>query len=368
MDNLLQEVRKANAAMGSTAGIAFQKFKPSLGEVRGPAPLAQAAAIAWMLDNEQEMTIFPRVSVEQQSGEYREWPRNVLHSVKARKMAVGDVAKEIYDAPEFRTYTTEMYGLQAPVFDKVLANQNAQVDYVQRAGVNLAQAMERVMIDSFIEVAMKPDAWTYKLNGGTGGQFPVNRTPDPASSTAANRNFRQWNDFDYTNEQPNSNPVRDVRAARLEIWRRTGYKPNVLWITPDVEDVLIQHPFLIDRVNRGQTTGAAQPTLEQIAGLFGVPIKVMGSIGRADEDAASDFLVTRQALMAYLPDNAVMDEPSAGYMFSWSMGMSGNEYGISMDQYRDEARQCTHYRGQTAYDFKIVAMDLGCHFANVIAE
>ena len=366
MDNLLQEVRKANAGMSSTAGIAFQKFKPSLGEVRGPAPLAQAAAIAWMLDNEAEMTIFPRVSVEQQSGEYREWPRNVLHSVKAQKMAVGDIAKEIYDAPEFKTYSTEMFGLQAPVFDKVIANQNAQVDYVQRAGVNLAQAMERVMIDAFIDVAMKPEPWTYKVAGNA--SVATTQSPDPASGTAANRNFRLWSDFGADSQGvPNSNPIRDVRACRLEIWRRTGYKPNVLWITPDVEDVLIQHPHLIDRVNRGQTSGAAQPTLEQIAGLFGIPIKVMGSIGRDSEEAQSDFLVTKEALMAYLPENAVMDEPSAGYMFSWSMGMSGNEYGISMDQYRDEARQCTHYRGQTSFDFQIVAADLGCHFNNVIA-
>ena len=53
MDPMLREIRKANAMQAG--GIAFQKFKPSLGEVRGPAPLAQAAAIAWMLDNEAEM-------------------------------------------------------------------------------------------------------------------------------------------------------------------------------------------------------------------------------------------------------------------------------------------------------------------------
>ena len=71
--------------------------------------------------------------------------------------------------------------------------------------------------------------------------------------------------------------------------------------------------------------------------------------------------------MAYLPATAVMDEVSAGYMFSWSMGMSGNEYGISMDQYRDDAKQSTIYRGQTAFDFKIVAADLGCRFKSIIA-
>ena len=365
MDPMLREIRKANAMQ---AGIAFQKFKPSLGEVRGPAPLAQAAAIAWMLDNEAEMSIFPRVSVEQQSGEYREWPRNVLHSVKAQKMKVGDEARNIYDAPEFKTYTTEMYGLQAPVFDKVLANQNAQVDYVQRAGVNLAQGMERIMIDEFIRVAMQQTAWANRVAGNAS---TTNTNLRPTSGTAGDRQFRLWSDFGATTQSgvttANSNPIRDVRACRIEIWRRTGYKPNVLYITPDVEDVLIQHPLLIDRVNRGQTSGAAQPSLDQIAALFGVPIRVIGSIGRATETATSDFLVTKQALMAYLPETAVMDEPSAGYMFSWSMGMSGNEYGISMDQFRDDAKQSTIYRGQTAFDFKIVAADLGCHMDTVIA-
>ena len=361
MDPMIKEIRKAQSVQAG--GIAFQKFRPELGEVRGPAPLAQAAAIAWMLDNEAEMGIFPRISVEQQSGEYREWPRNVLHSVKAQRMAVGDEAKNIYDAPVFKQYATDMYGLQAPVFDKVLANQNAQVDYVQRAGVNLAQAMERVMIDEFIKTALPTgsDPWKFTLTGkATGG------STTPLATTDTN-DVRQWSDFGASSGTPNSNPIRDVRSARIRMWRQTGYKPNVLYITPDVEDVLIQHPFLIDRVNRGQTTGAAQPTLAQIGELFGVPIKVIGSIGRDEPDDTSDFLVTKQCLLAYLPATAVMDEVSAGYMFSWSMGMSGNEYGISMDQYRDDAKQCTIYRGQTSFDFQIVASDLGARFKDIIA-
>ena len=277
-------------------------------------------------------------------------------------MAVGDEAKNIYDAPEFKTYETDMYGVQAPVFDKVLANQNAQVDYVQRAGVNLAQAMERVMIDEFIKTALPAtgtEPWTFTLTG-----VASNGAADPLSAANTN-NVNRWSNFDLDTNP--SNPIRDVRAARIRMWRQTGYKPNVLYISPDVEDVLIQHPLLIDRVNRGQTQGAAQPNLAQIGELFGVPIRVVGSIGRDNPDDTSDFLITKQALLAYLPATAVMDEVSAGYMFSWSMGMSGNEYGISMDQYRDDAKQSTIYRGQTAFDFKIVAADLGCRFKSIIA-
>ena len=363
MDPMVREIRKANQAI-SVGGMAFQKFDPSLAAVRGPAPLAQAAAIAWMLDNEAEMTIFPRISVEQQSGEYREWPRNVLHAVKANPMSVGDEARNIYDRPVFKQYETQMYGLQAPVFDKVLANQNAQVDYVQRAGVNLAQAMERVMIDEFLATAFQASAWDFRVAGVNTKNTSFT---DPGDGTATNRQFTRWDVYTQTGDIYDSNPVRDVRAARIHIWRRTGYKPNVLWITPDVEDKLIEHPGLIARVNMGQTSGAAQPTLEQIGGLMGVPIKVMGSIGRSSEDADSDFLATKQALLGYIPATAVMDEPSAGYMFSWSMGMSGNEYGISMDQYRDDAKQSNIYRGQTSFDFRVVAKDLACYFADVIS-
>ena len=363
MDPILNEIRKAQAEMMPAGGAPFAKFDPSLAAVRGPAPLAQAAAITWMLDNADQMPIFPKIVVEQQSGEYREWPRNVLHAVKAQPMSVGDEAKNVYDAPEFKTYDTRMYGLQAPVFDKVIANQNAQVDYVTKAGQNLAQAMSRVLIDEFINVALQDGVWTFNAAG------VASKTATFTDPSAANQTFTRWDVYTQTDNAYDSNPIKDVRACRLAMMARTGYTPNVLYLTPDVVDVLIQHPGLIARVNAGQTTGAAQPTLQQIAELFGegLTIKVIKSVGRDNVGDNSDFLVKQQALLGYIPDTAVMDDPSAGYCFAWNMGMSMNEAGAAVDQYRDDAKQCNVYRIQSAFKFQIVAADLGCRLKNVIA-
>ena len=192
MDPLIQEIRKASAASRQVfgGGVPFAKLDPSLttptgvaGGVLGPAPLAQAAAIAWMLENEDRMPIFPMVNSEKQSGEYREWPKNTLHYVEAQKRAIGTEARNIYDAPIFQPFSTEMYALKAPVYDEIIANQNAQVDYVQRAGVNLAEAMARTMIKRWISVALKADAWDARVSGVTDPNIsfhrPVGRHGDP---------------------------------------------------------------------------------------------------------------------------------------------------------------------------------------------
>ena len=117
----------------------------------------------------------------------------------------------------------------------------------------------------------------------------------------------------------------------------------------------------------GQTSGAAQPTLEDIGGLMDIQIRLIDSIARDNKNDNSTFLAKKQALLGYIPDSAVMDQPSAGYTFSWNMGMAMNEKGVAVDQYRDEAVKATHYRIQSAFDMKIVAKDLACYFEDIIS-
>ena len=375
MNPLIQEIRKSAAASrqivkadGTVGGIPFAKLEPSLqspvnvvGGVRGPAPVAQAAAIAWMLENENRMPIFPKVVSDKQSGEYREWPKNSLHYVEAQKRAIGTEARNIEDAPVFKPYSTEMYALQYAVYDKIVANQHAQVDSVQRAGVDLAEGMARTMIKAWIDVALKADAWDFRA----GGVVAKNTSFDDAS--AANPQFTRWDVYSKTNDIYDSNPVRDVRRARLNIMERTGYTPNVLYITPDTYEVLIEHPGLIARVNMGQTSGAAQPTLEQIGGLMDTEIRIIKSIARSTFEGNSQFLAKKQALLGYIPETAVMDTPSAGYCFTWDMGLTMNETGAAVDQYRNDAVEGTYYRIQSAFEFKIVAKDLACYFSDIIS-
>ena len=147
--------------------------------------------------------------------------------------------------------------------------------------------------------------------------------------------------------------------------------PNRLALGANVFNALKLHPAILERVKYGgSTANPASVTANVLAQLFGVEkLVVLNSImNKADMGAEADmqFIGDPNAfLLAYATNAPSIDEPSAGYIFSWDM--LGNGQILPILNYLGESGTYSEFiEGLMASDMKKTADDLGMFFADAV--
>jgi hypothetical protein len=173
-------------------------------------------------------------------------------------------------------------------------------------------------------------------------------------------------DFTFWSDYVNSTPIQNIRLARSFMKRRTGKKANIMIIGNDVFDVLMDHPDIVERINRGQTDGPALADLDSLARMFQMEsIMVMGGVyntaakGEAENNV---FIGGNHAVIAYRPPNPGRMTPAAGYTFTWT-GMSGSgPQGQRIKRIPMDELEADRVEIGMAFDQKVVAPELGFRF------
>lgn len=169
----------------------------------------------------------------------------------------------------------------------------------------------------------------------------------------------------------NSDPIKFIQERKRAMHRKTGRMPNKLALGSDVFDSLTQHPGILERVVYGGTTAnPAEITLNVLAQLFGVKeVKVLQSIhnkAQMGADADMDYIAdSKSMLLAYATDAPSVEEPSAGYIFTWDM--LGDGQILPIFHYPGEnGTHSENIEGLMAYDMKKTAPDLAEFFTEVV--
>ncbi len=167
----------------------------------------------------------------------------------------------------------------------------------------------------------------------------------------------------------NSDPVSFMDVKKTEMEEKTGRKPNRLALGVNVFNALKKHPAILERVKYGgSTANPASVTLNVLAQLFEIDrIAVQRSImnkaklgQRADMGYIGD---SNGFLLAYATDSPSIEEPSAGYIFTWDMLGNGN----LMPVLNYEGEPGTHaefIEGLMAIDMRKTVDDLAMYFAD----
>ena len=190
-----------------------------------------------------------------------------------------------------------------------------------------------------------------------------------AAGPAANQ-FIQWSDY------TNGTPVTDVKNWRRTGQLATGRKPNKLMLTPDVWDMLSEHPQVIGRLQYNsqafQNVGG-RATTSQVAAMMELDeILVAEAVYNTSSIPGSPsnaFIAgTKQALLCHVTPNPSPRIASAGYHFVWTGADGVNEEGIAISV-EDVPNKNTRERveGAMFFDPKVIAPSLGIYAASVIA-
>lgn len=123
----------------------------------------------------------------------------------------------------------------------------------------------------------------------------------------------------------NSDPIKSIDEQKTAVNEATGRTPNRLALGAHVFDALKVHPAILERVKYGGSTpNPAMVTENVLAQLFGVEkLVVLKSImNKAAMGATADMGYIGDPdsfLLAYATNSPSIDEPSAGYIFTWDM-------------------------------------------------
>ncbi len=195
----------------------------------------------------------------------------------------------------------------------------------------------------FAESYFRPGVWSNEWTGGT-------------AYDETNHTFIKFSDN-------NCDPIELFDNLCTDIEQNTGRRPNRLGLGKDSYIALKNNPIVQERVKYGGSTANPAKVNENVlAELFGLEtVKVLSSIynkATFGADADMDFICDpKAALLAYATNTPAIDEPSAGYIFTWDM--LGNGQYIPVAQYEGEPGTHSEFiEGLFAADMKKTADDL----------
>ena len=324
---------------------------PGKGDVHVDRPLTQIA-IAFSQDPEAFIAdrVFPIVPVLKQTDSYFTISSDDWFRDEMKKRAPGAMSAERTHGLSTDTYACDVWALHEMLADQVRANYDSplQADREITEGLTLAGMIrkEREFVDSYFKAGL----WT-------GDQTGVD------SATPGANQFGRWDRADST-------PIEDIRKGKRVVQARTGFRPNKLVVGREVFDALLDHPDIVGRLDRGQTSGAAKVMRENLAALFELDeILVMDSIENSAVQGAAavkGFIGGKSALLVYAAPAPGLYRPSAGYTFSWTGLMGSGALGMRIKRIRDEKREADMIEIQMAFDQKLVSVDLGQFFATAV--
>lgn len=178
-------------------------------------------------------------------------------------------------------------------------------------------------------------------------------------AATANTAKKQFLKFDDSNCDPVA-----LFDQLINDMRRVGRrKPNKLALGVGVFAKLKLNPFIMERVKyTGTTANPAIVTEQVLAQLFGVDqVVVLDSTYNAALPGQNEDMQYicdgKSALLCYTTSSPQIDEPSAGYIFTWDMLGTGNY--IATSQFDGPAATHTEFiEGLIATDMKKTSDDL----------
>nr|WP_300186422.1 hypothetical protein [uncultured Agathobaculum sp.] len=198
--------------------------------------------------------------------------------------------------------------------------------------------MEHQFAKKFFQSGVWSEEWTGQDSSASGKQF-----------------------IKFTSD--NSDPVALIDQLCDEVERSTGRRPNRLGLGADTFTALKNHPAILERVKySGGTANPATVNERVLETVFGIErvrrlSAVYNSAGYGQEDSIEYICDENAALLCYATDTPAIDEPSAGYTFTWDMLNNGQFMPIV--QYPGEGGTHTEFiEGLMATDMQKTADDL----------
>lgn len=306
-------------------------------------------SVAFMQDAQGYVAdqIFPVVPVQKQSGKYFSYDRGDFLRSEMKRRAPGTESEGGGYRVSQDSYYADVWALHYDLDEQTRANYdeplNAEDDAQAYLSTQALLRKDKEWVTSFFTTGL----WT-------GDQTGVNSAP------GANQ-FLRWN-------VALSAPIASLRAQMLAIQLRTGFRPNTLVIGQEVWNVLADHPDFIERVKYSERAIIGPDLLAAVLEIDKVLVVTAVENSAAEgQTAAYAAIAGKHAWLGYVAPNAGLRTPSAGYTFSWVGYAGASAMGSTIGRIEMPWIKSERFEIELAFDFKVVAPELGVFFSTAVA-
>ncbi|KKM77122.1 hypothetical protein LCGC14_1373170, partial [marine sediment metagenome] len=153
-----------------------------------------------------------------------------------------------------------------------------------------------------------------------------------------------------------ADPLGDIETGMNTVALAIGREPNTGVIGRGLWRYMKNHPDIVDRIKYGQTPGSpARVTEVAVAALVGLDrLLVARAIKNTAQEGAADsfsFIGGNHMSLLYVTGSAAIDEPSAGYLFSWM--------GREVNRFVEDQEHAQVVEARESWDTKLTASDSG---------
>ena len=294
-------------------------------------------------------TVFPQVPVQEQSALFFQYSMADFYRIEAAERAPGSETRGSgFDVNLSPVYYARVYAVHKDLDDYTRAAAQAPIQLDQAATQWVTQQLLMLRETKWVQAYFTTGVWGTDLTGVAGA---------PGAGQ-----FRQWSDY------TNSDPIGDIGTHALGIAGATGYKPNILVLSPYVYQILKNHPQVLDRIKYTQRGIVTEDILAALFDIDRVVIPfAIQNYSKEGQAASFDFIYGKHALLLYASGNPSLVQPSAGYTFTWTGYLGAGLAGNRIKRFRIEQNASDRIEGECAFDMKIVAPALGVFFSTAVA-
>lgn len=291
--------------------------------------------------------IMPTVPVRNQADFFRIYDQGAFLKPQMKPLADGtQTAAMDYDYTE-GNYAIKVWGLHKDTGPMAYANADNDLNLDRRTVASLTR-----------QGLLNQEVQWHQSFFGT-GKWSTDLTGVAATPGAGE--FLQFSD-------DASDPIGTIKSAITQQQILSGgFRPNVLTMPRQVFDVITEHPDVVDKINRGQTSGPAIANEQALAAVFGLSeVVVLDAV--VDTTGSNEILGGKGMLLMYRDNNAGLESVTAGVRFEWTRLSDFMTVGNAIYEYEHPlAEGAKRHEIKQAFDYRITAPDLGTYFDAVIA-
>lgn len=323
--------------------------QPHLGQVHVDRPLTNISVAFMQDENAFISTRHAVVPTDKKSNLYFTYDQNSFMRDQAEPRGPGTESAGSGYTVSNTSFNCQVYSLHKDVDEQTRLNTDDPLDAKRDAVKFITRQLMIRQERQFMTDVMAASTWT---GSSTAGDI----TPSPT-----------WDD-------PTSTPIEDVQVQQASILAKTGFLPNVFYLSFQVYQKLVRHPDVIDLIKYGASAGApAIANEEALAKIFGVEEVIVSkgvyATNAENATAAYSLMASKNALLLYVPSAPGLYTPSSFYTFMWTgvsygLGKTIGAYEIPMPWL---GLTTVRVEAQTAFTNKIVGPTLGAYFASAVA-
>lgn len=243
------------------------------------------------------------------------------------------------------TYNCRFRAIEHPIPDMLFQAFGKNVDFIKAAKGLISRALIRHREQEFMDTFMVPGVWSFDY---TGSAKPDDRKKE----------------FVYWDHYLDSNPVRDIERAMLDIKMTSGMTPNTMVVSPAILDMLLCHPIV--KKYRKYTQDPDQLVTKTFLEIL-FKLRIVVAWANITDGETASWLFDNRVWIGYINQAKSMLEPSAGYtLVPENEAWNGNV--IRFETHRDPVRHVVYAQGFMLYDQVMVSEDLGALLYNVCDE